>query len=382
MRSIPNKAKKLSVRDQSLHSWQLLGRFLNVEETTRKLQFLHQVPQKHIPNIKKQAEQIRYCLIQAREYRNAAMVATLATRPTLLYYSVLSLATAQVLFKGTGELSLDRAREKHRHHGLTFRPISTMKETELFPELASRLISVPLEISGSQSGSFALWHKYSRELPIFGARTVLEGEGRTESIRIIFDSEDIPFCEIPKTGYSFLDIVKASPCMMSHLGSSGVASRVIRAKVSDTLRMDGVLDVSIVVHPAPQDILAEALEGFLFNAYAVERIKYTQFRSGISLKFQYQPSDNLECRFPQAVTWNDSDIRFIPRDVFLNEFGLFYYGLHMLGSYSRYFQDYWMRDVESSNLMSHLIEIFLSYAEWRCALLTVAELDHTYYILD
>lgn len=52
----------------------------------------HSVPKDQRPNVLKQATKIRYCLLQAKEYRDAAEGASLATKPLLLYYSVMSLA--------------------------------------------------------------------------------------------------------------------------------------------------------------------------------------------------------------------------------------------------------------------------------------------------
>lgn len=71
-------------------------------------------------NIRKQAEQIGYCIRQAEEYFHAAAHVRLPTRPLLLYYGASSLGQALVLLKKDGKHSIDflRKQKRHNHHGL------------------------------------------------------------------------------------------------------------------------------------------------------------------------------------------------------------------------------------------------------------------------
>jgi hypothetical protein len=76
--------------DFERYGWTGLRRFHNVEAVQTQLSDLHKVPRNN-PNVKKQATQIRYCLQQAREYFDAANAVSLATKPVLLYYSIMNL---------------------------------------------------------------------------------------------------------------------------------------------------------------------------------------------------------------------------------------------------------------------------------------------------
>src|SRR5215208_6441303 len=106
--------------DLAAFAWSGLRRFHDEIFVKNQLIGLHQIGKKHHPNAEKQARQIRYCLMQAKEYAEAAERVSLVTKPTLAYYSTMCLALAEVLLKQDGMSSLDKAREQHKHHGLHF----------------------------------------------------------------------------------------------------------------------------------------------------------------------------------------------------------------------------------------------------------------------
>ncbi len=113
--------------DHRTYAWANLRNFHQYASTVERIMYLHSIPNNHRDNVRKQATQIRQCLMQAREYREAANAVSLATRPLLLYYSLMALALAQILFRGTGADSLDKARGEHAHHGLQFHAASVSK---------------------------------------------------------------------------------------------------------------------------------------------------------------------------------------------------------------------------------------------------------------
>lgn len=114
-----------------LQIWKLLRNYLDVSYTSYQIRNIHGLPEKEQKmNVKKQAIQIGYCIRQAQEYFNASSEVELPTRPLLLYYGVVSLSTALVLLKQTGDYSLDALRKhnKHQHHGLDFHIASLNKD--------------------------------------------------------------------------------------------------------------------------------------------------------------------------------------------------------------------------------------------------------------
>ena len=86
--------KKVRVRDVEMYAWSGLAQFQNTEHTADTISTLHKLLQKDRPNAKKQAEQIKFCLAQAKEYFVASKAVTLATRPVMQYYGVCLLYTS------------------------------------------------------------------------------------------------------------------------------------------------------------------------------------------------------------------------------------------------------------------------------------------------
>lgn len=117
---IITSASLIYANDITKTCWSCIRRFHNVDFVRDLICKLQKPPIKQKNNTRKQAEQIKYCLIQAKEYYDAAQAVSLATKPVLMYYSTMSLALAEILLKQDGDSSLDRAREQHAHHGLTF----------------------------------------------------------------------------------------------------------------------------------------------------------------------------------------------------------------------------------------------------------------------
>jgi hypothetical protein len=156
-------------------------------------------PPKWRDHVRKQAQQLRYCLIQAREYFSAAGSVSIATKPNLLYYGTMSLALAEILFKQSGDSSLDKARSEHRHHGLSMRAGGVPRGANL--ELsASHIRAIPLNVDGRRKGTFELWHQSSREHPLAGFLTRhLAGGGSTTTFQVLLGAADNSFHHCRRT---------------------------------------------------------------------------------------------------------------------------------------------------------------------------------------
>src|SRR5438093_94259 len=93
---------KLRTSNPSNFAWTKLRKFHNVELIANKIQELQNAPETQRNNVKKQAQQLRYCMVQAREYFQAAEIVSIATKPNLMYYGAMSLALADILLKQSG----------------------------------------------------------------------------------------------------------------------------------------------------------------------------------------------------------------------------------------------------------------------------------------
>jgi hypothetical protein len=121
--------------------------------------------------VKLQAESIRYCLQQALEYREAAPASTF-TRPTLVYYSIMSLALCEILFKRDGTYRLAKLRERHGYHGLE---LSVQTPAALRGEVALNTLS-PRRL---QTGTLPVWCATARSPGLFGKHTAILAASRT-----------------------------------------------------------------------------------------------------------------------------------------------------------------------------------------------------------
>lgn len=114
----------ITTSDVSAETWRRLLEFANTDVTVELLERYHGSANSRQlrSNYKKQAQQIRVCLLQAREYLDAARSSSIYTSPNHLYYGMVSLASAVMLVNGDGRKSLDylRGAAANNHHGLKF----------------------------------------------------------------------------------------------------------------------------------------------------------------------------------------------------------------------------------------------------------------------
>ncbi len=121
IREVISRVRESVAQDPIGEVWKYLRLFLDSDRAAETLRKIHDVPEgKHKANLKKQAQQIGYCIRQAEQHFRASEQVGLATRPLLLYYGCVSLSQALVLLKKDGTFSLDASRKsrKHNHHGL------------------------------------------------------------------------------------------------------------------------------------------------------------------------------------------------------------------------------------------------------------------------
>ena len=380
---IITKCDVVRSHDLSEYAWAGLRRFHNTPFVTDRICRIQRVPEKHQKNAEKQATQIRYCLQQAREYYDAASVVTLATQPNLYYYSMMSLALAEVLFKQDGTSSLDKAREHHKHHGLELRTNSLPKDRRELADTAAALRAVPLcDSHGNGFGTFELWHRTAREMPLVGEKTVLRGPLKEVGADILFGALDARLQRISTTGLSLLDCLRALPGMINFLRQHGVAPRTMRARLEGQWE-DGAppekREFTLWIHPGDPGLISEFLGNLLFDPNAIDAIEYRELPNGGRAKWTGRV---LKATIPHVTSWNEKDVYFWPSAEPLNEFGYFYVALYIVGNYARYFPDHWLHDVENSTPLALAVEELIRVAKFRVPLLALSEFSSCYQIPD
>jgi hypothetical protein len=320
-------------------------------------------------------------MIQAREYFLAANAVSIATKPNLLYYGTMSLALAEILFKQTGDSSIDRARSEHRHHGLSMTAGSVPRSAGLRTS-SSALRASPLEIDGRRKGTFELWHKTSREAPLAGERKYMYKEGTsTTGFEIIYGAIDKPYPPIPSSGITLEECLAALPFMTEHVNSAGVSSCFVRGSCESQLWPEAQWKSrsTILLHPSQSN--SALIEKIHVDPNAVDRIQLIEISTGLQITTEHDWMNGyVGLPLPPAATINTEEWRMWTNDPPLNEFGYFYVALFLAGNYARYYPDRWLKDVESSGPLALAIEELCTVSEWRAPWLALSELDMTLYV--
>ena len=381
-----HEARAIRTGDAADYAWKDLRRFQNVTFVEREIVRLHELDKRWHQAAQKQAAQLRYCLTQAREYFEAAAAVSLATKPTLLYYSIMSLALAEILMKQSGMSSLDKAREQHRHHGLLFKhqPKPAVRSKPL-ADAAAELVATPMESpNGERKGTFELWHQSCREMPLAGVLREHLPNGTSSGFRILMSSEDDPLDPVPTKGLSLYDCLAALPGMAEYVGAQGVASRTLRAGLTvdvykNTQQPHDI--IKLIVHPSP--LAADFIANIKIYPGDFNRVNLVDFPSGglITLRNE-ENSEPVRFVVPDGTTWTQNEIRFWTERQPLNEFGYLYVALFIAGNYARYYPDLWLLDVEACNPLALAIEQLMSLAEQRMAWLTLSELSRVYFVVE
>lgn len=259
---IITQVHEVTNHDINAYAWHRLRLYRNPEFTTAHLIKLHQVPANHAKNVARQANEIRFCLTQAEEYLTSASRASMATRPVLMYYGLMSLALAEILVKKNGDHRLAKLREAHASHGLTLRVLGSIDQSARLSEIVERLESqVQFRQAGVPYGTFDVWRSEVRECPVPATITNVHVIGaRSTGVRAMLGGDDSPPALPTKGNYSFLEAIQGLPQFHSLLGHLGITPLTVRATLTSELDPEGNGKLVLVVHPTNQEALNKLYE--------------------------------------------------------------------------------------------------------------------------
>lgn len=367
-------AKAVSSRDLSYYAWSGLRNFQNVSYVEKIITDLHNVAPKHKSNVNKQARQIRYCLIQAFEYYRAAQAVMLSTKPTLLYYSIMHLALAEILLKQTGNASLDRIRENYHHHGLTL-SVRDIKSDHLTDQAAA-LAAKPVVNKDERIGTFDLWHRSAREMPLAGEIV----DNNTAKFGCIYIPEDEPLEPVPETGITLLNCLRALPDMCDFMSENNISPQIVKGKLVFDINQNYKL-LDCILYSGQKELTDAFLRDLLSKPPEADSVTHKEYKWGhVVHASSSTPEKGIKVVVPNGSMFNTTEIRFWPRQMELNEFGLIYVALYIAGNYARYYPDKWMRDVEESKPLALATEQLIHQVEIRMPLLALSELTRTYQV--
>ncbi len=246
----------------------------------------------------------------------------MATKPNLLYYCAMSLAFAELLLKQTGDASLDRAREKHRHHGLTLSVCGTKSDSLV--EQAAALVAKPVSADGRRIGTFEQWHKSARDLPLAGKVTELTLLGTyRERFQAIASPKDEQLHAIPKNGISLLDCLKYLPDMANFLAANQITPDIIRGRVSlqyqNSHGVHNNTTLTFIVNPGPNRLIDEFFNNWVCHPSEVNYIECTDIVDGGIITVTCDPTYPInDMSIPSGSMWNSQEVRIWPKPIPLN----------------------------------------------------------------
>lgn len=295
----------------------------------------------------------------------------------------MSLAIAEVLYKHTGDSSIEKMRGPHSHHGLeTAWKHNFNSSDEIFVSASALLAKRAKRSNGEGFGTFELWHQTAREHPLGGKRTTINESGRQMGFSALFTGSDRRFPLVPPNGISLLECYQSLPGMSNFLGSRGLNPQLARATMIQELNtVEKYVETQLTFHPDPANVLSSVYEKIQIQPIGCMRVTIHHHGQGITLKWRYSHGDlQFGVSVPPSIQLEDSLIHFFSKVDFLNEFGLMYCGLFILGMYARYYPERWMADVEMTSELALSALEFLDICESRLPVCALAEFSKTAYV--
>lgn len=358
-------------------TWRQLLEFSNLELTTDVIVRKHGEPtsKSDRDNLAKQAAQARVCVLQAKEYFDAARTASLFTSPNHSYYGAVALASLIMLVLGDGTKSLDYLRSDNRnnHHGLDF-------TTGCNSRSASVAITL-VEQSRVEILRFGHFANLYRTLPRRGSASALvkRSHGSTSSTGMqTIGGYDVPaFDTIAGLKRTLLELLKYLPDLDSDLQRFGINAVRSRTSLEVRRKPDGHTTHTWRIHGCRSEAELEALlEEFAVTSRFADSLTFRgpdNATAGI-VSVQFNERDDIGFRWSTSRdTMNHDTISYadiLPTHEIIDLY-LVAYQLSML---SRYFPDIWVRCIESQCRAAKLIERATEIIAKKFAVLTLSML--------
>jgi len=378
-----NRVNLIQVADVQRYAWSRIALFQNIEHTCETICQLHAISigdKNSIVNAKRQAEQIKYCLLQAREYFDAAAVVSLATKPVLLYYAAMSIALAEILLKQDGNSRLARLRADHNCHGLTLTLSSEPKPENRLEDAASALIAkAQYDQQGNPRGTFEIWRRSAREYPLAGWRIIQYPNGTQQRhFSMLTYPVDEPPPMLKPAGITLLDCLCELPYLQELLVRLKSRSGTVRANMTASGPLTEQT-TQLIVQPNPPELIEKFGQAVRVAPDSVNVLEFTDMPSGYIMRMP--PNKQVSMTLPGAISLNDEDAYFSCGDLNLGEFGFLYAALHICGNFARYYPDVWLRHIDKCSPLAMAIDELCLCASDRLPLLLLTELLRTYHVL-
>lgn len=286
----------------------------------------------------------------------------------------MSFALCEILFKSDGGSRLQKLREKNAHHGLDF--------SVKLPRAFRGQVGVDdLSVAPLQRGTFAVWHKVSRQSEIFCDHTEITGSSQTTGLQQVTATGS--FGPLPQR-LSLREVAEICPATFNESVDLGLKSRLARATLeSKHNNNDRTATFSLIVHPTPADVLNKISEKVTFSAQCVDLVVPREYPHGIGFKITYpDAADYVGIKLPFGLSISKGSVFFSADDFELNEFGIYYLAAYIGGMFARYYPEYWTRALDSGSQTFQVIDSIMSAALARAPLLLLGEFRDRCYMYE
>lgn len=347
--------------------WWRLAHFKNVDRIAPLIRSLHSTGE----NAKKQARQIRYCLEQAEEYFQSALAVTVATKPLPLYYGMASLGWALVLFKRTGDYSLDRLQKikpGHQEHGLERPHLDYGIRNLGLPEMLEAIrTEVRPVLSGpgperELRGTFGLLHSVVDYEP-FGIKWIVRRGVLTSTATQTLSVGGDQHTSESLSGYQLhlSWLLLQIPDMASYFAELGLRppfAYCSEAKVEQT-HGDPTRTLSLVTSRMTEEEVQQ------LRARFAERPGGKLSDAPGGLVYQATFREGEEVKIPQLMETSDGRLYFyIPaKPSPLPELCALLAAMFLLGMLVRYYPHIWMQLLDDRHPIVEIVEAFIPIAQ-------------------
>ncbi len=365
--------------------WKYLRNFLDIDSTSKRIKQIHNIEDTNQDsNVKKQAEQLKYCIQQAEQYFKAARQVSLAIKPLLLYYGSVNLSQALVLLRQDGNYSFDTLRKKktHKHHGLELKVNSIPHQLNNIP-LQDILNSIQCKIhlkDDNPWGQFTLFFnslsapavKIKNESHIKDENAFLESYIAQNTVDII------KIDEIKNNIFNCFDLVSTLPDCYHSLLELGILPNVFRGSIIISTVYQYISDENgnkklqklTDDHTATIDGLSSDVKKKMLSYLSSKNSLFSlesDFGRHIILKAHVEPDPHGIFHFghyPDVVDDIDGNLYYInDPDNYLIEPASFFMILFCYGMLSRYYPDLWMNILQNSVKFVEFTDSLINHIE-------------------
>lgn len=340
-------------------TWRNLLEFANVDLTIDAIQRLHGEPRSKSErsNYNKQARHARFCVLQAKEYFDAARASTLYTSPNHAYYGAVSLASLCLLLRGDGRSSLDALRSdpRNNHHGLRL-------TTGCGPDAATSGVSLleNTRVEILNHGHFANWY---RCLPTRGNvyAFIKQNFGKTGALSYVPAGgyEKPTLDKIVGQSSTLLELLKYLPDLDRDLDRAGVPCPRSRTRHDIEVSSDGMNRQQWLLHGcrtlADLEALLARFSVTAPHASSLDGI-VEEARNAAVVTLQFKLPTEIGYTWPTSRETLNHDTISYATERETHEVVDLYLVAFQLSMLARYYPDLWFACIESRCRGAKLIE--------------------------